>query len=67
MDKDWLRLGRLSSEEKVDLAVGMSDTCISVCAEGIRVQRPGIGDEELVERLRDRFEWMKRWRRRGKV
>jgi len=67
MDKDWLRLGRLRPEEKVDLAIGMSDTCIRVCAEGIRAQRPDISDEELIERLRGRFEWMKRGRRRRKV
>jgi len=67
VDKDWLRLGRLRPEEKVDLAIGMSDVCIRVCAEGIKAQHPGISDEELVGQLRERFEWMKRWRRRPKV
>jgi len=63
VDKDWVRLGRLKPEEKVDMAIGMSDTCIHVCAEGIRAQHPDITEAELIERLRERFAWMKRWRK----
>lgn len=46
---------RLSSEERVDLAVGMSDVCIRVCADGVRDQNPGIAEDELVERVRERL------------
>lgn len=55
---------RLSPGEKVDLAVGMSDVCVRICADGIRAQFPGISDEEVMERLRERIEWGKRWRKR---
>jgi len=65
LDKDWVRLGRLKPEEKVRIAIDMTDAIVGVCAEGIRAQQPDISDEELVERLRERIAWMKRWRRRG--
>jgi hypothetical protein len=54
---------RLKSEERVNLAVGMSDVCIRVCAEGIRAQNPGISDEELIERVRERLMFDKRARK----
>ena len=60
MDKAWARLGCLTPEEKVDLALDMSDGCVRVCADGIRSQCPGISEEELVEKLRARLEWSRR-------
>lgn len=63
---DWERLGRLRPEVKVDMAVELTDVAVMVCAEGIRAQHPGISEEEVVERLRARFAWMKRWRRRAR-
>ena len=63
-DADKERLGRLPSEEKVNLAIDMSDAVVRICAEGIRAQFPGISDGELIEKLRERFEWSKRWRKR---
>ncbi|MEM3697404.1 MAG: hypothetical protein QXQ94_07900 [Candidatus Bathyarchaeia archaeon] len=65
MDKDAERLGHLRPEEKVNLAIDMSDAVVRVCAEGIRAQNPKISDEELIEKLRERLEWSKRWRKRG--
>jgi hypothetical protein len=61
--EDWERLGRLPPEVKVDMAIEMTDLAVSVCAEGIRAAHPGIGDEEVLEQLRARFAWMKRWQR----
>jgi hypothetical protein len=49
------RLGRLKREERVNLAVGMSDVCVRVCADGVRDQNPGISEEELIERVRERL------------
>ena len=46
---------RLKCEERVNLAVGMSDVCIRVCADGVRDQNPGISEEELIERVRERL------------
>ena len=56
----WERLGRLKPEEKVMIAIDMTDGCVSICADGIRQQYPGISEAELVEKLRERLEWAKR-------
>jgi len=55
---------RLKPEEKVNMAIDMTDAVVRVCAEGIRAQYPEITEEELIERLRERFAWMKRRRQR---
>ncbi|MEM3623434.1 MAG: hypothetical protein QXR76_06680 [Candidatus Bathyarchaeia archaeon] len=65
MNKDMERLGRLKPEEKVNLAIDMSSATVRICAEGIKAQNPNISDEELIEKLRERLEWSKRWRKRG--
>jgi hypothetical protein len=54
---------RLKPEERVNLAIGMSDVCIRICAEGIKAENPSIGDKELIEKLRERFEWSKRYQK----
>jgi hypothetical protein len=56
----------LPGEVKVRMAIAMTDLAVSVCAEGIRAQFPGITEKELIEKLRERFEWMKRHRKREK-
>lgn len=60
MDKNAERLGRLKPEEKVAIAIDMTDACVRICADGIKAQNPGISEEELVDKLRERFEWTKR-------
>jgi hypothetical protein len=64
MDKEAERLGRLKPEEKVAIAIDMTDACVRICADGIRTQYPGISEEELLAKLRERLEWSKRGRRR---
>jgi len=59
MEEEWERLGRLKPEEKVLIAIDMTDGCLRVCADGIRQQFPGISDTELLEKLRERLEWAK--------
>ena len=59
MADDSERLGYLKPEQKVLIAIDMTDGCLRVCADGIRQQFPGIGDEELLEKLRERLEWAK--------
>jgi len=54
-EERYERLGRLKPEEKVNLAIGMSDVCVRVCADGVRDQNPGISEEELIERVRERL------------
>ena len=64
MDKEAERLGRLKPEEKVAIAIDMTDACVRVCADGIRTQYLGISEAELLEKLRERLEWGKRGRGR---
>lgn len=64
MDREAERLGRLKPEEKVVIAMDMTDACVRVCAAGIRTQYPSISEEELLAKLRERLEWSKRYRRR---
>jgi hypothetical protein len=60
VDKNAKRLERLKPEEKVAMAIDMTDACVRVCAAGIRAQCPDISEAELNEKLRKRLEWSKR-------
>jgi hypothetical protein len=51
----------LKPEEKVAMAIDMTDVCVRVCAAGIKAQCPGISEKELLEKLRERLEWSKRY------
>jgi len=62
MNQGGERLGRLQPEEKVAIAIDMTDACVRVCASGIRDRSPDISDEELLSRLRERLEWSRRSR-----
>ena len=64
MDKDAKRLGRLKPEEKVAIAIDMTDACVHVCAAGIRAQCPNISEAELNAKLSKRLEWSKRLHKR---
>jgi len=58
----WVYVRRLRPEERVNLAVGMSDVCVRVCADGVRDGDPSVSEEELVERVRERLLFSKRRR-----
>jgi len=64
VDERWERLGRLKPEEKVAICLDMTDACVRICADGIKAQYPGISEEELIAKLRERLEWQKRYRKR---
>ncbi|MEM3699857.1 MAG: hypothetical protein QXL57_03185 [Candidatus Bathyarchaeia archaeon] len=49
---DWRRLKR---EDRVNLAINMSDVCIRICAEGVKDQNPNISEKKLIERVRERL------------
>jgi len=50
------RLNRkLRPEEKVEIAVNMSDVCVRICAEGIRDQNPRVKEERVIEKVRERI------------
>jgi hypothetical protein len=61
--EDLERIGRLPGEVKVAMAMDMTESMVRVCAEGIRAQNPGISDKELMEKLRERFAWSKRYQK----
>jgi hypothetical protein len=52
-EERYERLEWLKPEERVNLAVGMSDVCVRVCADGVRDQNLGISEGELIERVRE--------------
>jgi len=60
VDKDAKHFGCLKPEEKVAMAIDMTDACVRICAAGIRAQCPGISEAELNEKLRKRLKWSKR-------
>jgi hypothetical protein len=63
MDEDAKRLGCLRPEEKVAIAIDMTDACVRVCRAGIRAQCPDISEAEVNEKLKRRLEWQKRRRK----
>lgn len=46
---------KLGAEEKVEVAVNMSDVCVRICAEGIRKQNISIKEERVVQKVRERI------------
>jgi hypothetical protein len=60
MEDNWERLGRLKPEEKVLIAMDMTEGCVRICADGIKQQFPGISEEELLVKLQEKLEWAKR-------
>ncbi|MGQ9506522.1 MAG: hypothetical protein ACUVTB_01525 [Candidatus Bathycorpusculaceae bacterium] len=54
---DWRRL---KPEERVNLAINMSDVCIRICAEGVKGQNPNISEGKLIELVRERLMFNKR-------
>jgi len=55
-----LSLEELKPEERVALAIGMTDVCVRVCADAVRDRYPTIKEQELVERVRERMMYGKR-------
>jgi len=64
MDEQAERLGRLKPEDKVAIAIDMTDTSVRTCAAGIRMQHPDISEKDLIEQLRERLQWSKRNQKR---
>lgn len=51
---------KLTPEEKVNLAIKMTDIYAQTCADEIKAQNPGITEEQLKEKLRAKFMPQKR-------
>ena len=46
---------KLSPEEKVNLAVEMTDICVRICMAGIRSQHPELEEKAIMEKVRKRI------------
>jgi hypothetical protein len=55
-----LQQKELTPEEKVNLAINMTDAVTQVCANGIKDQNPGITKAKLEAKLRERLTCQKR-------
>jgi hypothetical protein len=53
----------LKSEEKMKIAVDMTDVCVRVCADAVKDQGLTVSEEEFVKRVRERVTYRKRYRR----
>ncbi|MDI6905374.1 MAG: hypothetical protein QMD13_07825 [Candidatus Bathyarchaeia archaeon] len=56
-----MNLEKLSPEEKVNLSINMVDVCTRICADAIREQNKTINEKELLEKLRARIQFGKRY------
>jgi len=48
-----LNYRKLKPEEKVNLAINMTDVCVKICAEGIKNKNPNITEKQLEKKLRE--------------
>ena len=60
MRKRTEQRGDLKPEQKIAIAIEMSDICMQICAAGIRVQNPNLSEKHLLKELEKRIEWRKR-------
>ncbi|MGB9717289.1 MAG: hypothetical protein ACPL4E_02450 [Thermoproteota archaeon] len=69
MNKRAEQWSNLKPEQKIEVALEISDACMQLCAAGIKAENPNLDEKRLFEELRKRVEWMKRnqeWKRRFK-
>jgi len=48
------------AEERVNLAINMTDACVRVCADGVRDEQPKMKEKELLKRVRERIAYGRR-------
>jgi len=53
-------LDKMTPEEKLNMAISMTDTVVQICAEGVKSQNPNISEDELIEKVRERMMDQKR-------
>jgi len=51
------------AEERVNLAINITDACVRVCADAIRDKYATVKEEELLERIRERIAFLRRRKR----
>jgi len=55
-----LSWGKLKPEEKVNLAINMTDVCVSVCVEAVKREHSAANEGELMELVRERMSFGKK-------
>lgn len=50
-----MNLEKMKSEEKVNLSINMTDTCVLICMDAIKEGNRTIKDEELLDKVRARI------------
>lgn len=45
----------LKPEEKVNVAINMTDVCVHICANAVKQKYPEIKEKELIKRVRERI------------
>ena len=56
------RSGNLG-EERVNLAVSMTDACVRICADSVRARYSIVSEKDLLERVRARIMYQRRRKR----
>ena len=56
---------RLRPDEKVDVAIYMSDVCVHICVDSVKDEDRTISGKDLVKRVRERISFGRN--RRGEV
>lgn len=51
---------KMKPEEKVNMAINMTDVVVQICAEGVKSQYKNISEEELKKKVRERIMFQKR-------
>jgi len=44
----------------VNLAIGMTDVCVRVCADAVRYRNQALREDEVIEKVRERITYAKR-------
>ena len=55
-----MNLRRLKTEDKVNLAINMTDVCVQICVNAIKDQNKNVTEEQLIEKVRERIMYQKR-------
>ena len=55
-----MNLGKLKPEEKVNLAINMTDVCVQICADAVKDRYKNIKEEQLIEEVRARIMYKRR-------
>ena len=50
------------AEEKVNLAINITDTCVRICTDSVRDSHATVKEEDLLKHVRERITYLRRRR-----